>query len=255
MKFYEIIIPLVSKSEIKFIRSLKQKKYRYIHRQFVVEGNKIALESLHYCPDRILKIFALDSWFSTNQDALKGINEKLILVSTKEMERISFLSTPQEVLCLLEMGTEEKKDMATGGWSIYLDRIQDPGNLGAMYRVAEWFGISNMILSPDTVDIYNPKVIQASMGSMLRVTTFEADILWLNDQEPVFRAAMDGGDIYQKDFPANGILVLGNEGQGVHPSISGTNISIPRYQDTAYPESLNVSVAGGILIAEIMRKR
>ncbi len=186
-------------------------------------------------------------------------NIKLEEVSTLEMEKISSLNTPQEIIALVEIPEEtaiETQHLA-GKFTLVLDGLQDPGNLGTIIRTADWFGISTIICSEDTVDVYNPKVVQATMGSLSRIKVHYADLLLLLPQikQPIFGAMLHGENIYQTDFGCEGLILLGNEGNGIRPEIQkliGRNITIPQLGQA---ESLNVAIAAAVFCNEISRNR
>lgn len=184
-------------------------------------------------------------------------NIKFQEVSARELERISSLNTPQEVIALVEIPDYQGLQLQTlaGKFTLMLDGVQDPGNLGTIIRTADWFGITQIICSEDTVDVYNPKVVQATMGSLSRVAVDYADILFLLPQikQPIFGAMLDGENIYQTNFGSEGLILLGNEGNGIRPEIQpliDRKITIPR---AGRAESLNVAIAAAIFCNEISR--
>lgn len=185
-------------------------------------------------------------------------NIKFQEVSEAELGKISSLNTPQEVIALVEIpGRGELQLPFLSGFTLILDGIQDPGNLGTIIRTADWFGISTIICSEDTVDVYNPKVVQASMGSLSRINVWYTDLLLLLPQikQPVFGAVLNGENIYQTDFGTAGFILLGNEGNGIRPEIQqliGRKITIPQ---SGKAESLNVAIAAAVFCNEISRNR
>ncbi len=185
-------------------------------------------------------------------------NIKFQEVSEAELGKISSLNTPQEVIALVEIPDRgELQLQSLSGFTLMLDGLQDPGNLGTIIRTADWFGISTIICSEDTVDVYNPKVVQASMGSLSRINVWYTDLLLLLPQikQPVFGAVLNGENIYQTDFGTEGFILLGNEGNGIRPEIQqliGRKITIPQ---SGKAESLNVAIAAAVFCNEISRNR
>ncbi|MCH4553628.1 TrmH family RNA methyltransferase [Aestuariibaculum lutulentum] len=239
---------MLSKSQIKLITSLKQKKYRQQHGLFVVEGVKTIKELLASS----LTLYALYTTESFNIDA------KLeTVISEAELKRISFLTTPNTALAVFKM--PKPKAIDSNKLIVALDSVRDPGNLGTIIRLCDWFGIKDLVCSKETVDCFNPKVIQATMGSITRV-----NINYVNLEEfislvpvPVFGAFMEGDNVYSSDLPKNGILVMGNEANGISKEIENLvtdKISIPRFGDLQATESLNVATATAILLSEFKRR-
>ncbi len=217
----------------------------------MVEGNKniVELQSSRY---------KIKDLFSINPNELEFLQIPCEKVSEIELRKISFLQNPKDSVAVCEIIPEDKLEQ--NGVQLLLDGIQDPGNLGTIIRLADWFGISQIICSNDTVDFYNPKVIQASMGSFTRVNIVYEDIkdTISNAVFPVFGTAMEGENIYEKNFPENFSLVLGNEGNGIRPEIFELikeNLSIPRFGKTQSTESLNVSVAAAIILGEVFSRK
>jgi len=250
------IICMVTKNQKKLIRSLKLKKNRKKLGFFVAEGVKVIKEFLE--TDLVLdQLFILSSEMSlfNSVDLLKITN-----VNPLELSQLSFLTTPQKALALFKI-PEITTDLKTEGLQVLLDDVQDPGNLGTIIRLCDWFGVENLICSSNTVDCYNPKVVQATMGSLTRV-----NIMYVNLEEyiknlsdiPVVGAYMDGKNVYSAELPKSGILVMGNEANGISEKISQliTNrIAIPRFGDQQKTESLNVATATAILLSEFKRNR
>ncbi|MCL5130041.1 RNA methyltransferase [Algibacter sp. L4_22] len=238
---------MLSKSQIKLITSLKQKKYRQDLGFFVVEGVKTIKELLASS----LKLHALYTTESFNIDATDEV-----LISETDLKRISFLKTPNKALAVFEI--PKQTPIETKGLIVALDDVRDPGNLGTIIRLCDWFGIKQLVCSKATVDCFNPKVIQATMGSITRVNISYVDLeTFLNDVDsPIFGAFMDGENVYKKQLPQHGILVMGNEANGVSKDVEALiteKISIPRFGDLQATESLNVAMATSILISEFRR--
>jgi len=242
---------MLSINEKKFVNSLKQKKNRTVNNSFVVEGVKM-LEELLNSNYEIQQLFALDSWVENNST----IN--CTRVTEKELKSISSLVTPNEVLAIVKQKENQHTDFSLK-LTIALDSIQDPGNLGSIIRTADWFGVKNIVCSMNSVDIYNSKVIQATMGSFFRVNVIFKDLTVFftkNDHLTVYGALLEGENIYQKEIDTKGlVLLLGNESKGISdellPFIT-EKISIPKFGKA---ESLNVATATAILCSESNRNQ
>lgn len=247
---------MLSKAKIKLVQSLKDKKQRQIHGLFVVEGNKIIAEMLH-SKIRLKTLFATTQWIRANQEHIASETE-VIEVNTEELQSLAFSKTPQDVLGLaFPESTSITLPLSPDQLILALDTIQDPGNMGTIIRLADWYGIRQIICSPGCADLYNPKVIQASMGSFLRVNVHIADLKeWLesNPDLPVYGALMQGESIYTADI-RYGILLIGNEGKGIQsallPFISKP-VTIPR---VGKAESLNAAIATAILLDNRARQQ
>lgn len=238
---------MVTKNQIKLVVSLKQKKYRSQHKLFVVEGEKMVNELL-YSDCKPFQIFV-------NDPKLLEKFENAALVSSKVLGQMSNLAHPNGVLGVFYMMQEEEK--VNPDWVVVLDTVRDPGNLGTIIRLCDWFGIQELVCSKDTVDCYNPKVLQATMGSIARVNITYADLdnYLKNTSLPVYGAYMDGDSIYDVQLPQKGVLVMGNEANGVSDEVGSyitAKISIPQFGGST-TESLNVATATGILLNEIRR--
>lgn len=238
---------MLSKSHIKLITSLKQKKYRLQQGFFVVEGVKTIKELLQ----SKLTLYALYTTESFNIDA-----KDEILITEVELKRISFLTTPNKALAIFKI--PEVKPIEQSGLVLALDAIRDPGNLGTIIRLCDWFGVEDLVCSKETVDCFNPKVIQATMGSITRVNISYVDLeLFLNETSlPIYGAFMEGEMVYGTSLPEKGVLVMGNEANGVSKEIEvliNKKVSIPRFGDLQATESLNVATATAILLSEFRR--
>lgn len=247
---------MLSKAQISLIKALQHKKFRTEHGLFVVEGIKSVLEFCHsaYKVQKIL----------TTADAAAKLgkipqNIKLEEVTNAEFGKISGLKSPQGALALVELPSKLTIDQQElrGKHSIVLDDVQDPGNLGTIIRTAEWFGITTIICSLHTVDAFNPKVVQATMGSLARVQLYYTNIEEFISRTtlPTFGALLEGQNIYHTDFGTEGLIVLGNEGNGIRQSLipqMGSAVTIPRIGEA---ESLNVAVATTVFCTEIARQR
>lgn len=239
---------MVVKSEIKFIRSLQQKKNRTAHQQFVVEGVKMVRELL-FSGLEVKDVYAVDP--SLFRDWNGSVNE----VSESELRKMSSLKTPNKVLAVFQMPDPLPVDET--GWILALDDVADPGNLGTMIRLCDWFGVQHLVCSTETVDCYNPKVLQATMGSIARVNILYTDLNEFLERSglPAYGAFMDGPPVQHTSLPDAGILVMGNEAHGVSGEVSrrlAGRVSIPAHV-TSGAESLNVATATAILLHEVRR--
>ena len=246
---------MISKNQIKFIRSLQLKKHRDTHNCFVVEGKKIVDEIIQ-SDFSIYQIFATKGWLLSN---LNIVAEQTHQISEKELSRISQHSTPNKVLAVVEKVERELKiSTITKGLTLVLDEIKDPGNLGTIIRVCDWFGVERIICSKNSVDIYNSKVVQSSMGSLVRVMVYYADIEDVINQLPsdfpIYGAYMDGKNITDIVIEKDAILIMGNESFGISDKVGlfiKERIAIPNKKEGA--ESLNVAIATSILLHEFRR--
>jgi len=238
---------MLSKSQIKLITSLKQKKYRQQYGFFVVEGVKTIRELLQSNLE-LQKLYATASF---NIDA-----KDEVIISDSDLKRISFLTTPNKALAIFKI--PESKPIDNSGLIVALDSIRDPGNLGTIIRLCDWFGVKELICIKETVDCFNPKVIQATMGSITRVNVSYMNLVpFLRGIETsVFGAFMEGENVYHKTLPKTGVLVMGNEANGVSKEVEAViteKMSIPRFGDLQATESLNVATATAILLSEFSR--
>tara|TARA_B100000767_G_scaffold179880_1_gene167905 strand:+ start:90 stop:824 length:735 start_codon:yes stop_codon:yes gene_type:complete len=238
---------LVSKTQIKLITSLQQKKYRNKLGLFVAEGPKVINEL-------ITAKLQLHSLYSTVDGLFEG--ETVQIVSEKELSKITALKNANNSLAVFKI--PDKKPYVENGITVVLDAIQDPGNLGTIIRLCDWFDVKNLICSLNTVDCFNPKVIQATMGSIVRVnivyTAIEEFILERN--LPVYIGAMNGKNIYKENLPDKAIIIVGNEANGVSTNIInlvGNKVAIPQFGVNKKTESLNVATATAILLSEFKR--
>jgi len=238
---------LISKSQIKLIRSLQQKKYRSKLKLFVAEGPKVINELL-------TAKFKLHSLYVTVEDLFTGVHSEII--SDEEISKISFLKNANNSVAVFTI--PEQKKPKKEGITLLLDSVRDPGNLGTIIRLSDWFNVSNIICSSDSVDCFNPKVIQATMGSISRVSISYCDLttyLSLSDL-PVYAGTMDGKNIYKEKLPENAIVIVGNEANGISDNLLNLTthkIGIPRFGNNHQTESLNVAVATAILFSEFKR--
>lgn len=255
---------MLSKNQIKYVNSLKQKKFRAEHNLFIAEGIKIVPELL-VSDITVKQIYATSEFFRTNKIAT---TIERFEIKENELERISALMTANEVLAVCETPHYPLEiDSLKNKLTLVLDDIKDPGNLGTIIRIADWFGIESIICSNDTVDAFNPKVVQATMGSIARIKihyTDQADFfqqLITNNQQPIFGALLEGESIYSKQLPSSGFIVIGNESKGISgkllPYITD-KISIPSFSHyktvSGEAESLNAAIATSIICSEFRRR-
>jgi TrmH family RNA methyltransferase len=240
---------MLSKKEIKDIQSLSQKKSREELKLFVAEGPKIVAELIELAPGHIVKLYAISDWISSYEKLLGGI--PVLEVNGVELQRISQLQTANGVVAVLRQFevTEPEVDSLT----LYLDTIQDPGNFGTIIRVADWFAIKNIVCSAGCADLYNAKVVQATMASIARVNVYyDQQGKWLKKQNlPVLAAALNGKSLHDFKPGSPAILVIGNESKGISPEImdlATEKITIPR---RGQAESLNAAVATAIILSHI----
>ncbi|TMM30054.1 RNA methyltransferase [Polaribacter aestuariivivens] len=239
----------ISKNQLKLITSLSQKKYRQKHNLFIAEGVKVVNELLNSSFE-VATIFCVDD-FEINLPV-----EKIVRILDTDLKKISNLKTPNKVLGIFKI--PEEKQLNKSGFTIALDTVNDPGNLGTIIRLCDWFGVTQLVCSKDTVDCYNAKVVQASMGSLTRIAIHYLDLKnYLSETNlPTFIADMDGENVYKTTLPKEGILVMGNEANGVSENVRNVvkhKISIPRFGETKETESLNVATATAILLSEFKR--
>lgn len=246
----------LSKNKIKYIRSLKEKKFRTEYGTFVAEGNKLVGDLL---PHMKCQLLVATSSFLLDIDT-SNIDE-IIEVSESQLAQASFLQNPQQVLAVFYQTNSEIDIDPSTELLLALDGIQDPGNLGTIIRLADWYGIRHILCSYDTVDVYNPKVVQATMGALARVNIHYSDLVeFLVEHKdiPVYGTLLDGNDMYKQHLTPNGIIIMGNEGNGIRSEIQQmiTNkLYIPNYPpDSLTSESLNVAIATAIVCAEFRRR-
>ena len=248
---------MISKAKVKYIHSLERKKNRREEGVFVAEGPKVVGDLLQVMPAQL--IVATNDWLDEHASSLS--DAEIIVVTEEELRKVSFLQHPQDVLAVFPQ-KETHFEMAPDQCAIALDDIQDPGNLGTIVRIADWFGIVNIFCSLSTTDVYNPKVIQATMGSIARVNVVYVDLLKLidslPDNFPVYGTFLDGENIYDKPLTPHGLIVMGNEGNGISPQVAAKvnkRILIPNYpMGRTTTDSLNVAIATAITCAEFRRQ-
>ncbi len=236
---------MLTNAQKKLIRSLEQKKYRDRHGLFVVEGPKAVREFMKYQEPEIL------------------------LTDIEEIRQVSFLKHPQDMLAVFNtsatkanLNLSPRSGGVGGGLILALDGVQDPGNLGTIIRIADWFGIKKIVCSKETADAYNPKTVQATMGSLARINIIYVESLaeWLQSQPegtPIYGTLLDGNNIYEQDLTQEGVIVMGNEGNGISEEVRKLvthKLLIPSFSDGDTAESLNVAIATAITCSEFKRK-
>ena len=258
---------MISKNKIKYIRSLELKKNRNKEGKFVAEGFKVVDDLLALQPADL--IVATGEWLKGKHLAAQT---EVIEVTEEELKKVSFLQHPQQVLAVFKQDAgnsqeeaEEKNfgfsNINTSELNLALDGVQDPGNLGTIIRIADWFGITHIYCSQDTADVYNPKVVQATMGSIARVKVEYGNLLGLVESlpadVPVYGTLLDGDNIYQQQLENRGLIVMGNEGKGISPALAkkvNRRLLIPNFPEgRATADSLNVAIATAITCSEFRR--
>ena len=247
---------MISKNQQKFIRQLEQKKYRKREGLFVAEGTKVVGD--------LLKRYTPEAIYSTLQwQTPDGISPQI--VTDEELQRISFQQHPQQVLALFpipsQAGDYPQTLLNEQTLTLALDGVQDPGNLGTIIRIADWFGVNTLICSEDTADAWNPKVVQATMGSLARVniiyTSLTTLLDYLPDDFPIYGTFLDGKDIYTEQLTSGGLIIMGNEGNGISEEVRqrvNHRLLIPNFHQGETADSLNVAIATAITCSEFRRR-
>lgn len=244
---------MLTKSQAKYIQSLGQKKFRDEAGMFIAEGPKIIDELLTLSPGNIHQLYALPVWVDANRDRIGKI--ETIVISERELQRLSFLATPNSVVAVVKKFDHPAAPQSAGLISLALDTIQDPGNFGTIIRIADWFGIPQVICNEACADLYNPKVVQSTMGSIGRVNVFYLDLSgWISKQAAVriYAAALEGRDVSTMSKIQEGVIVIGNESKGISAPVlelANVKINIPR---KGKAESLNAGVATGIILSHLV---
>jgi len=256
---------MISRNQIKFVHSLHLKKEREHTRQFLVEGSKGVLEALSG-PFEIMALYALPEWIAGHTGLILPAGMQPEAVALSEMERMTALSTPGPVIAVLKMREADPKGTDSfAGLTLVLDEIQDPGNLGTIIRIADWFGIRRVVCSPGTVEFYNPKVIQATMGSFCRVEVVDTDLpaLFVRPTCPkkIYGTFLEGKNIYNQELSETAMIIIGNESRGISPAVEKfvtDKITIPSYpltyDEEKHAESLNAAIATAVVCAEFRRR-
>ena len=247
---------MISKNQIKFVRQLEQKKYRQREGLFVAEGPKVVGDLLRHGWQPKAH-YATSAW-----EGVSGkTGSEVVQVSDEELQRLSFLQHPQQVLAVFPMPeNREMPPLKQGRLYLALDGVQDPGNLGTIIRIADWFGINAIYCSTDTADVWNPKVVQATMGSIARVSLYYTDLpqVLKSAEVPVYGTLLDGEDIYSQSLSSDGVIVMGNEGNGLSAPVRelvDRKLLIPSFNSSPdMAESLNVAIATAITCSEFRRR-
>lgn len=247
---------MFSKAKISYINSLGDKKHRNKHNVFIVEGEKLSEEVLKSAY-KVEEIFYTDKL--SERINLLGVNCEKTSIDSLQMKKISQLKTVTSILMIVKMPELQKTEISDDELTVVLDGVQDPGNLGTIIRVADWYGVKNIFCSEDSADVFNPKVVQATMGAITRVNVTYCNLIDLLESTklPVFGTFLDGENIYSKELPKNGVVIMGNEGKGVTKKVEKLvtdKLYIPPFpQNEDCVESLNVSIATAITLSEFRR--
>jgi TrmH family RNA methyltransferase len=252
---------MLSKGKIKLIHSLNRKKDRDESGFFLVEGIKMVEEAIR--SDIKIELLVCSTQFAEQHPEIKFRVKEIVETDIESIQKASLLQNPQDVLAVVSQNMNVRPELNFHNELVLaLDFIQDPGNLGTILRVADWFGIQTVICSENTVDVYNPKVVQASMGAIFRVKTWYTNLesfinLTLLNQTPVYGTFLDGKNIYDENLASHGIVILGNEGNGISTDLAklvSHKICIPSFSSGKGSESLNVAIAAAICCSEFRRR-
>ena len=246
---------MLSKTHLKYIQTLYHKKNRDAQNLFIAEGSKVVMELLHSNNYLCKELIATESWLLANAAILAKITTTQILtVESFELEKISLLSTPNEVMAIFNQ-EQQAAFSPKNSITLVLDEIKDPGNLGTIIRIADWFGVQNIVCSTHCVEQYNPKVVQSTMGSIARVNVFYTDIIaWLNNYPSIkkYAATLSGQDIKQIPTITEGIILIGNESKGISPALQVLATDCITIKKMGGAESLNAAVATGIILSHVL---
>jgi TrmH family RNA methyltransferase len=253
---------MLGKNRLRELQLLHQKKHREEQDLFLAEGAKIVPELLQ-SDFPVKEVFALDSWIDKNRALLHHSGCVFTSITQQDLERLSQLQTPQEVIALCGKPHENAPEMESGKLYLLMDSIRDPGNMGTLLRLADWFGIETVYATNDSVEWTNPKVIQATMGSFIRIRPVYVDAAKMLQETknaiPIYAADLEGENLYSGDFPAEGILIISNEAHGLSPELENLltrKLHIPAFpRNGKQPESLNAAMAGAIVLGEFSRRR
>lgn len=245
---------MLSQAQEKFIRQLQKKKYRKKEASFIAEGEKIVNELISSNLS-IQNIYALESWVKKAQ-LNKELNSKVNIITEKQLKKISALTTAQEVMAVVDIPKELRVLDCKENLVLALDNVKDPGNLGTIIRTADWFGIKQIVCSPECVDAFNPKVVQASMGSIFRVQLHYKNLYdWLNSLDcEVYAAHLKGKNLWKAELHNSGVLLMGNESMGISDELMQLVSSSLKIPAKGKAESLNVAVATAIFCAAFSRE-
>jgi RNA methyltransferase, TrmH family len=253
----------ISNNTIKSIAALQLKKNRDTNHLFVVEGEKM-IDELVKSNLKIAMLVAVEEWLVKNEKKISGLDIEIYSASNVELKRMSSMKTPNNVLAIVHQQVEGIENINLNNkLTLVLDNVQDPGNLGTIIRIADWFGIENVVCSTNTVELYNPKVIQSTMGAFLRVKVYYIDLVIFlaskqNLDDEIYGSFIDGENIYNTQLKSTGIIVMGNESKGISPDVEKyikRKITIPTFnKNNSKTESLNVGVATAIVCSEFSRR-
>ena len=241
---------MLVKSQVKYIQSLGQKKQRDEAGVFIAEGPKIVSEMLREIPSQVQQVYAIKEWLDANRELATRV--RAIEIATGDLERISQLSTPNQVLAVINQWESPEALITKNKLTLVLDTIQDPGNMGTIIRTADWFGITQIVCSHECADMYNPKVVQSTMGSIARIKIMYTDLpTWLSSQRqiPVYAAMLEGKDVTTMEKPKEGIIIIGNESKGVSKELAALVTTKITIVQKGRAESLNAAVATGIILS------
>jgi len=244
---------MLSKSKLKYIQSLGQKKFRQQEGLFIAEGPKLVNDLLEMKNSSIQEIFALKEWIEDNKKIADSY--QVVEITAIELEKISQLSSPNQVVAVVKKIAIDENIQVKGKFTLVLDNIQDPGNMGTIIRIADWYGIDQIVCNTQSADMYNPKVIQSTMGSIARVKVFYTDLSdWLSKQKgiSIYAAMLNGDDVTSMQKIKEGIIVIGNESKGISVDVLKSvnkKITIPQ---KGKAESLNAAVATGIILSHLL---
>jgi TrmH family RNA methyltransferase len=242
---------MLTKNQIKYIQSLGQKKCRDLEEVFIGEGPRLVDEMLRNKKCHVRHIYAVGEWIAANKDV---VADEVTEITPDELQKISQMKTPHEVLILVNKLRWKGKIALTGKITLVLDGIQDPGNLGTIIRTADWFGITQVVCSPECADLYNPKVVQATMGSITRVRVEYEDLysfLQTNPGIPVYAACMEGENVKNIKKLEEGLIIIGNEARGISQELMGLSHTKITIRGTGDAESLNAAIATGIILSQV----
>ena len=244
---------MLSKSKLKYIQSLGQKKFRQREGLFIAEGPKLVNDLLEMKSSSIQEIFALKEWIEDNKKIADSY--QVVEITAIELEKISQLSSPNQVVAVVKKIAIDENIQVKGKFTLVLDNIQDPGNMGTIIRIADWYGVDQIVCNTQSADMYNPKVIQSTMGSIARVKVFYTELSnWLVKQNtiPIYAAMLNGDDVTVMQKIKEGIIVIGNESKGISDDVLkliSKKITIPQ---KGKAESLNAAVATGIILSHLI---
>ncbi|MDE6577372.1 MAG: RNA methyltransferase [Muribaculaceae bacterium] len=243
----------LSKSKLSVLMSLASKKMRNKHKLFLAEGEK--------CVRDMCEVFELDcvlvseNWFRDNEEKCVQFHDKLYRVDERTLKKVSSLTTPSSLIAAFKLPDNKEPRINSGKLYLLADGIQDPGNMGTIIRTADWFGINEILASDSTVDVYNPKTVQAAMGSLRHVNVYYCSlekIIENHSEMKVYGTVLDGKNIYKEKLTQSGFIVMGNEGKGITPSVRrliNCPLYIPPYSESTHGESLNVAIATAITLS------